>query len=90
MSGVGLLLRGIALVVGLFMLMIVGWIISLIVPPIFDIVLANSAVQSTGFDQGLDLALTIGLAFIIPMLAVVGIIWLHASPLQNDIRRRRI
>lgn len=87
---VKLLLRAITLVVALFVLTVVGWIAGRIVNPIYDVALASSAVQSSGFANGLDLALRIGLTAILPMLAVVGIIWLHAGPLQDDVRRRRI
>jgi hypothetical protein len=87
---VKLLLRAITLTVALFVLTVIGWIAGRIVNPIYDIALNNPAVQSTGFADGLDLALKIGLTAILPMLAVVGIIWLHAGPLQNDVRRRRI
>lgn len=87
---VRLLLRAITLVVALFILTVIGWAAGQIVTPIYDVALSSSAVQETGFADGLDLALKIGLTAIIPMLAGVGIIWLHAGPLQNDVRRRRI
>lgn len=87
---VQLLLRGIVVIIALFVLSVAAWIGGMIIEPLYSVALASDAVQSTGFAEGLDTAMMIGLAFIIPMLGVVGIIWLHVGSLGSDLRRRRI
>lgn len=84
------LLRAIVFLIMLFSLGIAAMLIPAIVEPVSEIAMDSTAAESAGFTAGLDLAITIGLVIIIPSLVLVGIIWLHVGPLQQDVHQRRI
>lgn len=84
-----LILRAIVVVVALFTLVLFGLIGGLLVDPFMSEVIASEAVVELGLDTSLQAAMLIGLGFVLPLLGVAAIIWLHTAELQQDIGQRR-
>lgn len=90
MSGVGVIFRGIVLIVGLFFLVLMAWMGGLFIDPFVSTVTSNAAVQQTGYGSGVELAIKIGLGLVIPLLGLALLVWVHIAQLRNDVQRRRI
>lgn len=83
------ILRTVILVALLFMLVLFGWIGGTMIEPFIDIVLDSQAVQDAGYDTGLEYAVRIGLALVLPLLGVAALVYVHVAEFQHDQAQRR-
>lgn len=81
-------LRMISVVVGMFFLLLMGWVMAIIIPPFYAQVTGRSAVQALGMDAGLDLAREIAFGLVLVGLGLALIIWYHVAGLREDVRYR--
>lgn len=84
-----IILRLAVVIAGIFTLVLVGLMAGLVVEPLVDVASESQAVTDTGFDDGIKMAMTIGLAMVLPLLGVAALVWLNTAGLQDDIGPRR-
>jgi len=60
------------------------FLIDAVVGPIYNQVMGNGAVQSIGFDQGLEVSLRIGGMIVIPALLLGLTLWFFVLRLRRD------
>lgn len=86
MGATNVLLRGLIVIPLMLLLIIVMWVAGMIVPPIADEVLTRAAVQSVGFDTGIDVSLKVGLQWGVPTLGAGLCLWWIYGGLTTDVR----
>jgi len=73
-----------AVVVGILILVVVALMMGPLVGPLYDVVIANDAVQAMGFDQGVETAMLIGGSLVLPLLGLSAVIWFLVMRLRQD------
>jgi len=78
-------IRGIiALFVGALMLPITAYLGGQIIPPLYEVVVADAAVQAMGYDRGAEVAVRIGLQYVIPFMGISLFVWFLFLRLRRD------
>jgi len=72
------------LVVSAFVFVVVAFLLGVLIPPIYEEVMASEAVTSLGYDQGVEVATRIGLRYILPIMIIVLIVWFTFLMLRRD------
>lgn len=84
----GVIMRGLVLIPFAFISIIVLFFAGLIVPPYAAAVMDSSAVAAIGFDTGGKNLLKVGLRWTIPLLLLVGVVWVIFGDLRYDLGPR--
>lgn len=74
----------IVVIISAFIFLVVALLAGKIVGPLYDIVINNQAVQDVGFDVGAETAMTIGLALVLPLMALTVAVWFWVLRLRED------
>ena len=74
----------IALFVGALVLPLAAFLGGQVVPPLYDIVAADPAVQAMGYDRGAEVAVRIGLKFVLPFMGISLFVWFLFLRLRRD------
>lgn len=81
------------MMVGVLVLVVVALLLGPIITPIYEVVVNDSAVQAMGYDTGAETAMRIGSKWVLPLLALVVVVWFLVLRLRTDqfqgARRRR-
>jgi hypothetical protein len=78
-------IRGvIALFTGALILPITAYLGGQIIPPLYEVVVADSAVQAMGYDRGAEVAVRIGLQYVLPFMGISLFVWFLFLRLQLD------
>jgi len=67
-----------------FVFLTVAYLMGVLIPPIYNEVVAADGVQAMGYDRGAEVAVRIGLKYVLPFLALTIIIWLVLLRLRRD------
>ena len=74
----------IALFVGALMLPLFAYLGGQLIPPIYNIVVADPAVQALGYDTGAEVAVRIGLKYVLPFMGISIFVWFLFLRLRRD------
>lgn len=74
----------ISIFIAAFILVMVALFAGKIIGPLYDVVIANDAVQQMGYDTGAEVATRIGLKYVLPLLALTLVVWFLVMRLMAD------
>lgn len=72
------------IVIAALIFLVVALMAGPIISPLYDVVVNDPAVQEMGYDVGAEVAMRIGLKYVLPLLALALVIWFLVLRLQAD------
>lgn len=79
------ILASIVGMVGLTVLILVGWMAGVFVVPLYEAAMNSSGVQAVGWDTNIATTIPLGIRLALPLIGVVMLIWMMVIALQTDV-----